>query len=483
MNTSIITSHELFEDDHPKYKQKISKYEKNVNSNVEFNDDEQEQSLFTKLKNIMSVSEVLRLLGACAVIASMSLFLLNGWAEGNDIHRYLKLLAQTGLLTVAGFALSFALKENKGARLFFALALISVVANFTILGSLTYSLFQLDGGLIDYPSMVTWTVVNASSFWPVFIAAVIALAVLARFSFSIFARGIASPLSVGFLTMNALLLIPVRSSLLVSIVALIAFGIASMLVKKLSQREKVVFTKETKFAFGLMFAPAFVIIARAVGLYSIDGVMMILLSGLMYAFLRFIVQRLNEGSLSAVVVRFIQFATCLVLSLSVISLLPTSMESLQALVFSILTLGLSLDQIQQTRSIKLKQFILNVTTVIIVGVNVILALTSKDMLIEILSVVTSIALFYIANRNTNAEQQNRFSKITAILGALISIGVLFIHIVELINMGNWMLIGIAGASFIVLGSLYERFGLSLTSIASPKSTAVLKPSYIEATGE
>ena len=90
------------------------------------------------IRNFATVSEALRILGAAILLASMSLFLLQGWNEGNDIRRYLMLLAQTGLLTAAGFALSHGLKETKGARLFFGLALVSIPANFTILGALLY---------------------------------------------------------------------------------------------------------------------------------------------------------------------------------------------------------------------------------------------------------------------------------------------------------------------------------------------------------
>jgi hypothetical protein len=254
-------------------------------------------------------------------------------------------------------------------------------------------------------------------------------------------------------------------------------------VKKLSQNEKVVFTKETKFAFALMFAPALLIVARAVCLYKIDQVMMVLLSGLLYAFLRFIVQRASEVSLPGFMLRIIQFCTGLVFSISVVSLLPNSLDSFYALVFSILALGLSLDQIHHTRHAKLKQKILSVTTVIIVGVNLSLALTANDMLIQLFSVLVSAGLFYSANRYATAEHQNRLSKLTAIAGTLISIGVLFMHVVDLIDLGNWMLIGIAGAVFIVLGSLYERFGLSLVSMLSSKTKAVLNPAYVEADGE
>jgi len=73
---------------------------------------------------------MLRVFGACAVIASLSLFLIEGWTDGNDLNRYFKLLAQTGLITGAGLFLSFVVKEVKGARVFFGVFLrVTVQAN------------------------------------------------------------------------------------------------------------------------------------------------------------------------------------------------------------------------------------------------------------------------------------------------------------------------------------------------------------------
>ena len=457
MSTSITTTHQGFQDEHPKYKsrQDIFENEEQVIST--------EPTIFAKLKNIISVSELLRLFGACAVIASMSLFLLNGWTEGNDIQRYLKLLAQTGLLTLAGFAMSYALKENKGARLFFALALISVVANFTILGSLIFSMFLLGGGSVNYPSMVTWTVVSPTSFWPVFIGAVLALMILARFSFSIFARKIATPLSVSFLLMNALLLVPVRSSLFISLLAVAGILFASAVVKKISNNEKVVFTKETKFAMSLLFAPALLIIARAVSLYSVDEVILVLLSGLAYVFLRFSSTVLSKSPISKSLVEIMQFCMSYVLAISIVSLLPRSLETIHGLVFSLVAIGLTLDQMHRTNRTKWKQSILSITTLIVVGVNLTLALFEYDIFVQLISVLVCAAIFFIANRYATDEKPNKLSKTAASVGVLLSVGILIIHFVEMINLGNWMLIGLLGVSLIVLGSLYERFGLSLTT--------------------
>ena len=60
------------------------------------------ESILRSVRNFATLSEALRILGATVLLASMSVFLLQGWNEGNDISRYLLLLAQTGLLAAAG---------------------------------------------------------------------------------------------------------------------------------------------------------------------------------------------------------------------------------------------------------------------------------------------------------------------------------------------------------------------------------------------
>ena len=60
------------------------------------------EGIAESVRNFATLSEALRILGAAVLVASMSVFLLQGWNEGNDINRYLLLLAQTGLLSAAG---------------------------------------------------------------------------------------------------------------------------------------------------------------------------------------------------------------------------------------------------------------------------------------------------------------------------------------------------------------------------------------------
>ena len=51
--------------------------------------------IMQSLRNVATLSEALRILGAGVILVSMSVFLLQGWNDGNDIRRYLLLLAQT----------------------------------------------------------------------------------------------------------------------------------------------------------------------------------------------------------------------------------------------------------------------------------------------------------------------------------------------------------------------------------------------------
>ena len=116
------------------------------------------EGIARSIRNFATLSEALRMLGAAVLVASMSVFLLKGWDTGNDVGQYLLLLAQTGLLAAAGFAMSHGLRETRGARVFFGLALISICANFTILGAMVFSVLHWDIGLIEYPAYALWQI-------------------------------------------------------------------------------------------------------------------------------------------------------------------------------------------------------------------------------------------------------------------------------------------------------------------------------------
>ena len=420
-------------------------------------------SFIDRWTGIATLSEIVRIFGACAVLASMSLFLLEGWNDGNDIQRYFKLLAQTGLLTSAGFALSYFLKENKGARFFFGLSLVSVVSSFTILGSLIYSLFQWDGQLIEYPEMLTWQAIDLAAFMPICAGAIVLLSLLSRFSFKVFSRNIAGSLTLNFLLMNSLLLIPVRGSLSISVLAGVAFWVSTLTVKRLSSEEKINFTNETKFSLGLLFLPGVIIVARALSLYSVDQVMLIALSGLAYFALRSWVIRLEQPSFGKRLMELAQLGLATVIAVQCVGLLPHSLEDTYIALWSVIVLAFSFDQIIRSHDIRWKLFVLNLSVVSLLVINIAVALFTSELTIQLLSLgIAALMLVFIA-RVQPLVNSTAFARSSAILGCAISILLIGLELVSLAQLSTWIVVGMVGMMLIIGASFYERFGLSLWS--------------------
>lgn len=419
--------------------------------------------IFERLKGIVSIAELIRIFGACVVIASMSLFLLEGWSEGNDIQRYLKLLAQTGSLTAGGLALSFILKEHKGARLFFALSLVSVVSNFTLLGALIYSLIQFDNLLLEYPKMLLWVAVNPALFWPVCGGALMFLAIVARFAFGIFSRNIAGALTVWFLLLNGLLLIPVRNSFAVSVLLLVATFAAAYAVKYLSKKDNTVLTLESKFALASLFIPGLIIVARSLSLYLVDAMILIELSGLAYFALRSLIARMTEASFIKRVVEIAQFCLGIHIAFQVVNLIPSIGISLNPVIFSLFAIGFAADQIVQSSDKQWRTSILGFTTSLLVIGNLGLALMSDDLVVKIGSFVVSLLSITFANRVETRVTNATASRLVACSGAAISLCIVIIKVVGLIHLSGWTVMGMTGMLLIIAASFYERFGLTLTA--------------------
>lgn len=421
-------------------------------------------SFFTRLQNITSLSKVLRIFGACAVLASMSLFLLEGWAQGSDVQRYLKLLAQTGLLTVGGVACSYVLKEYKSARVFFALGLISVVANFTILGALIYSMMQWDGALLDYPAALTWQTVNALTFWPTFAGASLLLAVISYFGYSIFARKFAAPLTFGFLGLNAVMLLPLRESLGIAVLLGVSIFGATKLVQWVRQQESFIATPEANFALLTLFLPALIILARAVSLYHVDQVLAITLSALAYYALR-------AWSLSDAVANAKQRSALQGLSdlkqlllagniaAQTVALLAWNSDALSLALFSTIVLAFSAENLLSTRHSASRRLFFNLAASGLVVFNLAFAVFSDAVLVHVTSLLVAAALYGLTQVSDNLDL--RYGRRLAILAMLISAFVLAANIISLLHLNNWILVGLSGGALIVGASLYERFGLRL----------------------
>ncbi len=210
----------------------------------------------------MLAARLLRGAGALVLVASLGLFLLQGWAGASDLHRFALLLAQTALLAVAGVASGRWLQEPKGARVFVAIALVAVVANFAVLGGLLWSAYGGGTAVTGSLAALRW---EAAPGLPVLAAGAAALPVLwaiARLGFAVLARPSGAWLSALLLVSAATLVVPARDNLGVAV--LVAVVVVTWLagVRRLLARDPSLRTAEGFFALALLLLPAGVLLGR-----------------------------------------------------------------------------------------------------------------------------------------------------------------------------------------------------------------------------
>ncbi|VAX10374.1 hypothetical protein MNBD_GAMMA26-155 [hydrothermal vent metagenome] len=212
---------------------------------------------------------LLRIMGAGALVVAMYSFLTKGWYSGNDVFRYLLMLAHTGLLATIGLASGHWLKESKGARLLLTLALVSVPANFAILGALIFS----QSGAMEfsaYPSYIAWSAQSLNSALLTTAGALLVLIPVTLIGFTALVRSFSKKMALLFLFSNAALLLPLRDpqwiGLLVSGLTLCCIYFS----QKAAQQHVAAKTQEGIIALGLQMLPLAVLMGRSLWLYSLD---------------------------------------------------------------------------------------------------------------------------------------------------------------------------------------------------------------------
>ncbi len=414
-------------------------------------------SILQSVRNFATLSEALRILGAAVIVASMSVFLLQGWSEGNDIRRYLLLLAQTGLLAAAGFAMSHIVKEARGARSFFGLALISIPANFTILGALLYSVFHLDAGLTTYPGYADWRIEDLASIGVTMGAAMLVLVPVTMFCFAIMARHSAKSLSLHFLLLNALLLLPFRSSIAAGAIALAGVLYALPVISKLTRGDLALKTGEGKFALATLLIPPGIILFRSMYFYQVDSLMVAMVAMALFLAARQASEFPDRNARMAVAIEALSWPLALVVSFALTDALEHVIRAdLVAPVFVAAYGALALDLVRRTDNATLAKAI--VTSI---GLAVAVSFTFSAMLVPtaisaLLSATAGVSLLLWGSARR---------KVFAIIAGLVTLGAAatfgFDAILRLIVTSSWIDLAIIGAAAIALGSLLDRHGVAI----------------------
>ncbi len=244
----------------------------NISEEVVYDTGIETESASSSREWMKKLPGLLRSFGALAVMFSLYSFFARGWEGSSDMLRYLMLLGHTGALAAIGLASGHFLKEGKGARLLLFLAMISVVANFAILGGFIFSALATDG-VGNYPHYVAWTADSPATALFVTLGSMLVLLPVVRIGFLTLARGVSGRMTLLFLLANAALLLPVRAPLMVT---LLTVAMAVMLLlwcgKSLRQSTEVK-TREGMAALALQFLPICVLIGRNLWLYSQEAML------------------------------------------------------------------------------------------------------------------------------------------------------------------------------------------------------------------
>ncbi|MBK6895658.1 MAG: hypothetical protein IPH06_03580 [Alphaproteobacteria bacterium] len=410
-----------------------------------------QSNILDLIRNFANFASLLRVCGALIMLIAMSTYLMQGWSHGNDISRYYMLLSQTFLLAVGGLGLSFLLKENKGARVFFGLGLISISVNMTTLGALIFSTTQWGGGLGQYPSFAKWVAPEFDALMVTLLATLAISVPVAWVSHKVLARRSVQTLCGLFLFTNLLLLLPVRESVYVGVTTMIAVTLPLTLLFKRMSQDSTLRTPEGLFAMATVFVPAGILLCRSLWLYPVDEIQQITLAGTAYIALYFCAQQTEEASFARRVINLLSFGAVLGVALPAAMLADRYLSGALAInVFGIIFAGFMLHISARcqnpTRLIRLALIVLAVCHIRPV-------LSTEDMSNAVLCIVSGLTIIAVSRRHGFRDLM-----VMGGVTVLVGVGRQILELVQLIDLSNWVTLSVLGGAIIIIASLFERHG-------------------------
>lgn len=417
--------------------------------NVQANESnpENEASWMTRLPSF------LRIFGASALLIAMYSFLIKGWDDGNDVYRYLLMLSHTGILAGIGLASGHWLKESKGARLLLTLSLISIPANFAILGAFIYSKTSVLEAA-QYPSYVSWTIDSLQTAGLTTFGALLVLLPVTLLGFSTLARSLSKRLSVLFIISNLTLLIPTREPLIIGLITLALLVMLIFNIKKLAQQHIVAKTREGFAALSLQALPLLILISRTLWLYSADMFLLTLVAVMAYFILQQVSAFLSAKSVLHAVLSILMFVSAVLVA----PLLYATLTALNAelavlfLTVSVTISAIMMFKINNNHSLPYK----NISGLFIVAGSVMNMLLNTGFMATALSLVSGIALLFIGY-----DKKLRLFFINGFILIAIGLSQQLYDLVYEFDFSSWISMAVMGVITIVIASVIEAKGATL----------------------
>lgn len=408
------------------------------------------RSILAMIEEFASIASILRMAGAAIVIASMSAFLMQGWEVGNDIRRFYMLLSQTALLALGGFGLSYIVKENKGARVFFGLSIVSIVADMTTLGALVFSIAHLDTLLDHYPAFAHWKAASSHEMLMATVAGVVTLIPIAWFGFMVMARRSAKLLTLAFITVNLLLLVPVRESWALGAVAMASVLLPLLACRHLLKQDSAMHTKEGYFAMVSLFIPAGIIIGRSLFLYQMDNLLQLMLALTAHIVLRVLSGQFGSNPRVRHRIAFLSFITAGIAAYAMAGLFD-SHSLAQFLVFGVYFAAMGMD-IALRNPERMQAYATFTCNVLAASVLVPFITIHNSM--SILAFILAGVGICITGKMLDARKP----VLMGLAMTLVGIGQQLYSIIVLLDFSNWLTLAVLGTSAIIGASVIERHG-------------------------
>lgn len=205
-------------------------------------------------------ARLLRILGAMAIGGSGVLYMLQGLYNTNTDLRNWVYLALMAALGAGGIFSQRLMQDSKGARLFFALAALLIPVQFSQLGGMVLGFFS------GATTALQWFAISAPQA-PLLLAigalSVVAAIALSFAGFSVLARAAAKPLTLVFVAMNGLLLLPFRESLAILPVFTALIALATVLEMRIFRRDVVFQTLEGVGVRLMVLLPVAIAVCRS----------------------------------------------------------------------------------------------------------------------------------------------------------------------------------------------------------------------------
>ena len=401
-----------------------------------------------------SIPRLLRGLGAIALLASVSIYLYQGFGQGSDISRYLILLAHTVGLAGVGLACSGWLKEQKGARLLLMLTLVFVSANFAIIAAFLYSI--IGAPVTELHGSITWVANYSVKTAMLIVSALVVLVPLIFFGFKVIARRSALRFSLVFVVGNLLLLLPSRNEVFMGAIALLLLAGVTYHIVKASFLDVTLKTREGFIAKVILFVPLMILLGRNM-FHSVGAIMPLIISVSLLLAARQCSNSLGVKSALRALLESMSILPVLGIAMSSAALVGSELNaslSFIVFIFSIVSSALLFElSLRASSGRHIYGALATLLTTVLVGGNLLLSLDFSSSIYCLISGSALIAFAIFSER--------RYVLIAGTVLALSGLGYSLISVIDGFEFNHWFGLAGLGVLAIVLGSLVEKYGAAI----------------------